>query len=537
MSEAASLTHRTLGDFTVGDKLGEGGYGVVYRAEQRTLGREAVIKVLHARHGTDEALVARFLREAQLASRLDHPFAAHVYAFGAEPDGLLWIAMELVRGTTLRKVLDAQPGGRLPLARLVPLLDGLCEVVHTAHEQGIVHRDLKPDNVMVLSRAGRLLPKLLDLGVAKLVDAPAAAEVTEAGAFIGSPYYMAPEQWIEGEIIDARADQYALGVVAFEMIAGKLPFTGDSIDAIARAHLNGPVPGLPDGAPPALGEALARALAKHPGQRFPNVLAFAEAVRAGAGFRISPEALPRLDDDLRAEIAWLPQPIADAVAELEAARNPHQARDALWQIVRTLARWLGLLALCARTRTGAQGGDGPAVVAALRELHRRDLTDEEWLDLVRALARPFAGLRDAHPVPELVDFALAEPSPFAPLLALRAAEGAAPGPTSPTGGPGSASSEQSLRDRLARTLPVLSPLLRAVGFLGWYQVIVPRGGEPDDRAEVWMGARRTARAVIAIPPGLPAGEPVLADLDGRPVLSLAPLVQHAAPAHGAPDGR
>src|SRR5262249_23720256 len=154
---------RALGDFTVGEMLGEGGYGVVYRAEQRALGREAVVKVLHARHGTNEAVVQRFLREAQLASRLDHPYAAHVYAFGAEPDGMMWIAMELVRGTTLRKVLEAQPGGKLALARAVPLLDGLCEVVHTAHEQGIVHRDLKPDNIMVLSRAGRLLPKLLDL--------------------------------------------------------------------------------------------------------------------------------------------------------------------------------------------------------------------------------------------------------------------------------------------------------------------------------------------------------------------------------------
>ncbi|HMG57105.1 MAG TPA: serine/threonine-protein kinase, partial [Kofleriaceae bacterium] len=169
--DVQSLTNRTLGDFTVGAKLGEGGHGVVYRAEQRTLGRAAVIKVLHARHGTQPELIQRFLREAQLASRLDHPYAAHVYAFGAEPDGLLWIAMELVRGTTLRKVLAAQPGGRLALARMVPLLDGLCEVVHSAHELGIVHRDVKPDNVMVLSRAGRLFPKLLDLGIAKLVTA------------------------------------------------------------------------------------------------------------------------------------------------------------------------------------------------------------------------------------------------------------------------------------------------------------------------------------------------------------------------------
>src|SRR5215468_11365361 len=120
--DVQTLTHRALGDFTVGAKLGEGGHGVVYRAEQRTLGREAVIKVLHARFGATDAVVQRFLREAQLASRLDHPFAAHIYAFGAEADGLLWIAMELVRGTTLRKVLEAQPGGRLPVPRMVSLL-------------------------------------------------------------------------------------------------------------------------------------------------------------------------------------------------------------------------------------------------------------------------------------------------------------------------------------------------------------------------------------------------------------------------------
>ncbi|HMG19754.1 MAG TPA: serine/threonine-protein kinase, partial [Kofleriaceae bacterium] len=507
--------------------------------------------------------------EAQLASRLDHPYAAHVYAFGAEPDGLLWIAMELVRGTTLRKVLAAQPGGRLALARMVPLLDGLCEVVHSAHELGIVHRDVKPDNVMVLSRAGRLLPKLLDLGIAKLVTAggagpgPAAAPgerappgelpaggpsataatqsftarsidpgsvpgiaqsvlhgagaVTRVGAIVGSPHYMAPEQWIESAAIDARTDQYALGVVAFEMITGRVPFTGGSLAEIARGHLRGELPALPEGAPAALAEVLGRALAKRPAERFASALAFAEAVRGAAGLRISAEALPRLDDELRAEIAWLPQPIADAVAELEAARNPHQARDALWQVVRVIARWLGILALCARSRTAAGGGDAPAAIAALRELHRRDLSDEEWVDLVRTLSRPFGEVRDAHPIPELVDLALAEPSPFAAVFALRATEGAV-------------TTEESLRDRLARALPVLAPLLRAVGFLASYQLIVPR---VDDRAEVWMGTRRTARPVIAIPPGLPAGEPVIADLDGRPVLQLAPLVRIAAPAPGA----
>src|SRR6185437_3617401 len=111
-AEPAPLSGRTLGDFVVREKIGEGGNGVVFRAEQRALGREAVVKVLRGRHASD-LVVARFLREAQLASKIDHPYAAHVYAFGAEADGVLWIAMELVRGTPLSKVLAAQPGGRM----------------------------------------------------------------------------------------------------------------------------------------------------------------------------------------------------------------------------------------------------------------------------------------------------------------------------------------------------------------------------------------------------------------------------------------
>jgi WD40 repeat protein/serine/threonine protein kinase len=545
-----ALTGRTLGDFTVLDKLGEGGYGVVFRAEQRALGREAVIKVLHARHGANERVVQRFLREAQLASRLDHPYAAHIYAFGAEPDGLLWIAMELVRGTPLAKVLAAQPGGRLPLGRLVSLLDRLCEVVHTAHEQGIVHRDLKPDNIMVLTRAGRLLPKLLDLGIAKLVTGargePGAREaaipdlpvdaagatmtpgadahgpaLTQHGAVVGSPNYMAPEQWIEGGEIDARTDVYALAVLTWEAVTGALPFGGASIAEIARAHLRGARPHLPDELPRALDEALRAALATERSARPATALAFAEAVRAAAGLRMTAEALPRLDDTLRADVAWMPQPIADAVAALEAARNPHQARDALWTVVAVAARWLGVVALVARSRVGAgpgQGGDAPAVVDALRALHRRELVDDEWIELVRALVRPFAGAREAHPVPELVEVALAEPSPFAALFALRATEGAS-------------SSEESLRDRLARTLPVLAPLLRALSFLNAYQVVVRRG----DRAEVWMGQRRSPRPLIAAVAALPEGAAALADLDGRPVLALAPLVAIGAPAVGTPE--
>src|SRR5687768_10814433 len=167
-AESAGYLGRQFGEFVVREPLSSGGFGMVFRAEQPALGREAVIKVLHTRLLGSETVVQRFLREARLASLLDHPYAAHTYAFGCEPDGILWIAMELVRGTPLDRLLLVQ--GPIPLERFVPLIERICEVVHTAHEQGIVHRDLKPANVMVLARAGRLLPKLLDLGIAKLDD-------------------------------------------------------------------------------------------------------------------------------------------------------------------------------------------------------------------------------------------------------------------------------------------------------------------------------------------------------------------------------
>src|SRR6476646_3450956 len=169
MGDRDALSGRVLGDFVLRERIGEGGFGAVYRCEQPLLGREAVVKVLHRSLRSSEIVLQRFMREARLASRLDHPYAAHIYAFGVEKeDGLCWIAMELVQGTTLDRWLRDR--GPLPIEHLVPFLERVAEVVQTAHERGIVHRDLKPSNIMVIERAGRLLPKLLDFGVAKLLD-------------------------------------------------------------------------------------------------------------------------------------------------------------------------------------------------------------------------------------------------------------------------------------------------------------------------------------------------------------------------------
>src|SRR5215475_2825563 len=173
------LRGRQLGDFVLRECIGEGAFAAVYRSEQPLLGREAVVKVLHQRLRGSEVVFQRFMREARVASRLDHPYAAHVYAFGVEPDdGLAWIAMELVHGTSLARWLSER--GPLPLDVLVAFFEQVAEIVQNAHDHGIVHRDLKPSNVMIIEYAGKIFPKLLDFGIAKLVDEAAQAGLPTA---------------------------------------------------------------------------------------------------------------------------------------------------------------------------------------------------------------------------------------------------------------------------------------------------------------------------------------------------------------------
>lgn len=286
------LIGRTLGDLRLLEKLGVGGHAVVYLAEQPNPGRTVVVKVLRARFEARSASTRRFLREVQLAATFDHPYAAHIYAYGAEPDGLLWFAMELVRGTPLDMLLRAQ--GPIAPARLAPLLERIAEVVDHAHGRGIVHCDLKPANVMILDRAGRLFPKLLDFGVARVVDGPddgAGARGIDSGLgtlpmttgqdLAGTPPYMAPELW-GGAPAEPSADLYALGVLAFEAVSGGLPFQAEHFEGMARAHREDPVPQLP-GELAVLDRFFARALAKVPKQRFANALEMAAAFTAATG--------------------------------------------------------------------------------------------------------------------------------------------------------------------------------------------------------------------------------------------------------------
>ncbi|MEW6735542.1 MAG: protein kinase [Acidobacteriota bacterium] len=534
-----SLIGRTLGDFLIQEWLGEGGFGVVYRAEQLTLQRAAVVKVLHAKHRANPEIIERFLREARLAARLEHPYSAHVYDFGAESDGLLWIAMEMVHGTTFDQLLRAH--GPLPLERFVALLEKICEVVHTAHESGIVHRDLKPANIMVIARAGRLLPKLLDFGIAKGLDPePTIQEEWEEAAqirddlqvvktlgLLGSLAYMPVEQWERAAEVDHRADIYALGVLSYEAITGSRPFSGGTpclLQALYLAHKNQAPPSLASTFPIALNSVIAKALAKEPAERYQSAIEFATAFREAAGFAEPQIVLPKLDDLLSETIlARAPQPLADAVADFIAARNPHQAREQIIRIWQTAARYLGILALTCRTRVGNGGvKDSQAAIEALRKLAKGSLNELEWLELTRELSRPFAKQPDAYPIPELVTLFFnridATPRQQNGIIELirqlreQVAESIV-------------SVESQIIQILTDTLPHLTTLLRELSFLSDYRLVTRRA----DRLQCWLGVRRWCNDSLPKVESLVEGKPILIDIDGRAVLSLWPFVQVAEP--------
>ena len=307
------LSNRTLGEFVLRERIGVGGHGTVYRCEQRALGRDAVVKVLRLR--TNAAQAERFVREAKLASRLDHPYSAHVYDFGVEDDGVRWIAMELVQGVSLGDWLKAR--GPMPLAQFVPFFELIAEVVHAAHLRGIVHRDLKPSNVMLIESGARWLPKLLDFGIARIFDAPSgsdeehledghdgaavttarlrpepppyrtrtgpeeeAVRLTPLGAVLGSAPYMSPEQWREPWSVGPASDIYALGCLAHEALTGRTPFTAERASGYRDLHVGAEPPSLGDTFPPGIDEAIRRALAKSPDARPESALELAAAFRA-----------------------------------------------------------------------------------------------------------------------------------------------------------------------------------------------------------------------------------------------------------------
>ena len=347
----AAVTDRYL----LGRELGRGGMATVYLAQDLKHDRPVAIKVLRAGLGSLFG-PERFQREIRLAAQLQHPNILPVYDSGAT-DGVLWYTMPYVEGDTLRGRLRRR--GRFSVTEAVPVLQDLARALAYAHRRGVVHRDVKPENVML----GGDYVLLADFGVAKAIEPTGDPLLTIAGGIVGTPAYMAPEQVGAEPTLDHRADLYALGVVAYELLVGEPPFTGLELGPLLIAHATRePVPlsaRRPD-VPVALAEIVARCLRKEPGERWSSADALSHALRTSASGGVVATAPERVDgeggalEDLeaaRAAIgrgrwreAYLRFTAASGAGQLEAEDLERQA-EAAW--------WVGEGAACIRARESA----------------------------------------------------------------------------------------------------------------------------------------------------------------------------------------
>src|SRR5687768_9379765 len=270
----APLTGRRIGPYQVREEVGRGGMGVVYAAEDERLGRVVALKMLPAAYSRDARARERLAREARAAASLSHPCIATVYAL-EEIDGDLFIATELVRGTTLRAELNAGP---FPPDRLLETATRIAEALEAAHRHGVVHRDLKPENVL-RGEDGRL--KIVDFGIARtLTPVPEAqAGLTLTGTRLGTPGYMAPEQ-LRGQPADARVDIFAFGVMAYELATGSHPFGGSDPAALLERLLSDDPPLSRPIEPPGLDAIIRRCLKGNPEGRYASGAELVQALRA-----------------------------------------------------------------------------------------------------------------------------------------------------------------------------------------------------------------------------------------------------------------
>ena len=286
MRPVPSVPRTVDNKYRIEQLLGRGGMGAVYRARDMRLDRLVALKVVRAELLGDPEARRRFRREAQIVARLQHPSIVAVYDYGTFPDGGAYLVMELVRGEDLRHVLQRE--GRLDSAESMQILTAVCAAIGAAHREGVLHRDLKPENILL--PGGGAPAKVLDFGVAKLVlDSPpnendegpteAPTALTASGMIIGTPAYMAPEQFHAVEA-DARTDVFSLGVVAYEMLSGELPFGRGTLADVVLAQARGVPPMPPALISPAAERAIRAALDADPDRRPATPQAFATMLAA-----------------------------------------------------------------------------------------------------------------------------------------------------------------------------------------------------------------------------------------------------------------
>ena len=283
-----------VGSYRVVSKIGEGGMGSVYVAEHLLLKRKVAVKVLLKDLTSDASIKRRFMNEARATSQIVHPGIVRIWDFGEHTDGTTYILMELLEGETLRDRIARK--GRFPLDQALALVKQIAGALGAAHAQRVVHRDLKPENIFLVAEPSApfgIQPKILDFGIAKILDPGVDAPQTRAGSIIGTPLYMSPEQCLATPGIDHRADLYALGGIFHLLLCGRPPFDKSNFGDLLAAHLHQPPPRPSETVkelPPWIDEVVLRLLAKVREERFQSTEELLDALIAGRETRrIAPD--------------------------------------------------------------------------------------------------------------------------------------------------------------------------------------------------------------------------------------------------------
>ncbi|MFW6051154.1 MAG: serine/threonine-protein kinase [Myxococcota bacterium] len=318
------LGQMIAGQFEILDRIGSGGMGAVYRALQPEMNRYVAIKILHPKYVARKDLVSRFRREARAMSQLSHPNTARVFLYGQLEDGACYFVMEYLEGRNLAQLVRAE--GPMDAQRATEVMVQVCGALQEAHQAGIIHRDLKPENIFLTTQGGiEDFPKVLDFGLAKVTEKqmrPGSLILTGEGMVFGTPEFMSPEQ-AQGKSLDPRSDIYSLGVVLYELVTGKLPYEAKQPLEFIHLHVSAPpiplaerAPGL--SLPPAFEEALLRALAKEPEERYASAAAFADALKGAARAPIRTAAMR----------AYVPPPPEEAApGEGHAPADPRESEE------------------------------------------------------------------------------------------------------------------------------------------------------------------------------------------------------------------
>ena len=335
----AYIGRDVAGQFRILEKIGSGGMGAVYKAEQPEMRRFVAVKILHPRYLARADLVSRFRREARAMSHLSHPHTARVFLYGQLEDGACYFVMEYLAGRNLAQTVRAE--GPMEVERAINVMVPVCGALEEAHTQGIVHRDLKPENIFLTTQGGIAdYPKVLDFGLAKVTERemrPGSLILTQEGMVFGTPEFMSPEQ-ARGEKLDGRSDIYSLGIIMYELLTGKLPFDASQPMEFIQKHIKEqPIPlsrRAPNRVwPNGMWEVLDKALAKKPADRFQTANELAQALRnvqANAGHSSSSPPFPQstsgvssLQQQMQHPVS--PQPLKQQPAQQQSAQQPQPA--------------------------------------------------------------------------------------------------------------------------------------------------------------------------------------------------------------------